>query len=101
MVAARRAPPIRNVAVPLRVVGGVVLLHDIANKTCFFLKTCGFYRSGNPLFLSLTTRGQSASDGLDIMADNQNPYGENERFFFFLFQNHTVELYKVHHRLRC
>ena len=33
-----------------RIVGSVVLLHDIANKTCFsqnkidIIRTCGFYR---------------------------------------------------------
>uniref|UniRef100_A0A8C9XSX0 Myosin XIX n=1 Tax=Sander lucioperca TaxID=283035 RepID=A0A8C9XSX0_SANLU len=38
-------------------------------------------------FHNLGDRGHSTSDGLDIMADNQNPY----------FRNHTVELYIITH----
>ena len=83
-----------------RIMGSVVLLHDIANKTCFsqnkidIIRTCGFYRI---IYINLIARGKSTLDGYDIMANNQNLYAAYE--WHFHFQNLTVELYVNHFTL--
>lgn len=73
-----------------RIVGSVVLLHDIVNKTCFSLN------AGQYIFLpehtpSFIARGKSPMDGYDIMAYNQNLDSEYE--WDLHFWNVTVELY--------
>ena len=61
--------------------GSVVLLNDIANKTCF----CDFYRSIYhcfTIYLRLLACCIYTLDVYDIMAFNQNLYGENDWDFY-------------------
>ena len=70
--------------VALRIVGSVVFLHNIVNKNILKTRLIS-YRLLQEYKLSfhiLVARGQSTLDCLDIMANNQNPCGENPWDFY-------------------
>ena len=80
-----------------RIVGSVAVVvgfkwHEMTMKNQKFMSlTCGFYRSIYNIFHNITAQGKYTLDGYDIIAFNQNLYGENEWDLYF--RNHTVALY--------
>ena len=70
-----------------RIVGSVVPVHDIVNKTRFSYNL----QDHIPTFHNLLTRSKSTLDEYDIFANNQNFYAEYK--WHFHFRDLTVELY--------